>query len=251
MEIIIYITATILLWALSASILLPFLIFFKLNKTYRDKWFSWFFVNLIKPQLSPTLARMRKHAFNLLKEHLKGRKTNIPLEILEIGIGAGSNLKFYPENSNLTVLDMNESFIEYFEENLKKHPEVIHKKTVIAMAEDMHELEDDSFDVVVCTYVLCSVKNVRSVLNEVKRVLKPGGKFLVLEHVMYPDSTWNATLQTLTSPLWNIYFDGCNLNRKNDEEIRKTGFSDVVIEKSYPKDIWMYIRPKIVGIATK
>ncbi|GBN09445.1 Methyltransferase-like protein 7A [Araneus ventricosus] len=250
MEFIIYTAVTVLLWVLSASCLLPFLIFLKFSKTYRDKWFSWFFVTLIKPQLSPALGRMRIRAFDLLKEHLEGRKRNTPLEILEIGIGAGSNLQFYPENSNLTVLDMNESFIEYFEENLKKYPQVIHKKTVIAMAEDMHELHDDSFDVVVCTYVLCSVKNVRSVLKEVKRVLKPGGKFLVLEHVMYPSSTWNAILQSLTSPLWNIYFDGCNLNRKNDEEIRNTGFSDVVIEKSYPKDIWMYIRPKIVGIAT-
>ncbi|CAL1265621.1 unnamed protein product [Larinioides sclopetarius] len=251
MEFIIYTTATILLWVLSATWLLPVLIIFKFNKTCRDKWFSWFFAKVSESFFVSAMAKVRKHAFDLLKEHLGDRKRNTPLEILEIGVGGGPNLPYYPENSNLTVLDMNESSIEYFKENLKKHTKVIHKRTVIAMAEDMHELDNDSFDVVVCTYVLCSATNVRSVLKEVKRVLKPGGKFLFSEHIIYHSSTWNATLQRLVNPLWKIYFHGCNLNRKTDEEIKKAGFSDVVTEKYYPKEFWMYVRPQATGVATK
>ncbi|GBL74029.1 Methyltransferase-like protein 7B [Araneus ventricosus] len=124
-----------------------------------------------------------------IKEHLEGRKINTPLEILEIGIGEGSNLPYYPDNSNLTVLDMNESFIEYLEKNRKKFPQVSYKKTVIGMAEDMHQLDDDSFDVVVCTYVLCSVKNVRYVLKGVKRVLEPLSMLRNLSYIFrMPDS---------------------------------------------------------------
>ncbi|GBM42341.1 Methyltransferase-like protein 7A [Araneus ventricosus] len=251
MEFIIYTAVTIIVWALSVSWLLPFVIILKFSRTCREKWFSWILVKVSGPVFHDIVIRQRKHTFDLLKEHLGDRKRKKPLEILEIGVGGGDNLQFYPENSNLTVLDMNESFIKYFEETRQKYPQVTCKKIVIAMAEDMHEIHDDSFDVVVCTLVLCSVKNVRSVLNEVKRVLKPGGKFLFFEHVMYPSSTWNATLQSLINPLWNIYFDGCNLNRKTEEELRKAGFSDTVVEKNYSKEFWMYIRPQIIGICTK
>ncbi|XP_055950883.1 thiol S-methyltransferase TMT1B-like [Argiope bruennichi] len=175
MEFLIYPAVTITLWMLSFSWLLPLVIFLKFSKTYRDKWFSWVFCKVAGPLCAPVLGRMRTRAFDILKEHLANRKRGSPLEILEIGIGGVSNLQYYPENSNLTVLDMNESFIKYFEENRKKYPQVTYKKTVIAMAEDMREIDDNSFDVVVCTYVLCSVKSVRSVLKEVKRVLKPYG----------------------------------------------------------------------------
>ncbi|CAL1265619.1 unnamed protein product [Larinioides sclopetarius] len=251
MEFIIYTAVTIIAWTLSLTWLLPFVIILKFSKTCRDKWYSWLLVKVTGPLLNAVVSRQRKNAFNILKKHLGDRKRKTPLEILEIGVGGGANLPFYPDNSNLTALDMNESFVTYLEETLQKCPQVTCKKIVIAMAEDMHEIENDSFDVVVCTLVLCSVKNIQSVLKEARRVLKPGGKFLFLEHVIYADFTWNAVLQSLINPLWNIYFNGCNLNRKTDEEIRKAGFSDTVIEKQYPKGMWMFLRPRMIGIATK
>ncbi|GFU32694.1 methyltransferase-like protein 7A [Nephila pilipes] len=201
----------------------------------------------MKRELDP----MRIAAFELLKKHLGDRKKKTPHEILEIGIGDGANLQYYPENSSLTALDMNASFETYLKDNLKKHPQVQYKRKVIAMAENMVGVEDSSLDVVVCTYVLCSANYVPSVLKEVKRVLKPGGKFLFVEHVAYPTSDWNYLIQCLTAPLWRTYFCGCNLNRKNGEEIKRTGFSNVEYETKYNKKVWVYIRPQIVGIATK
>ncbi|GFR20396.1 methyltransferase-like protein 7A [Trichonephila clavata] len=197
------------------------------------------------------LGPQRKKAFELLKKHLGERKKKTPHEILEIGIGDGANLEYYPENSSLTALDMNESFEPYLKENLKKYPEIRYRRKVIAMAEKMVGVEDSSVDVVVCTYVMCSAKSVPSVLKEVKRVLKPGGKFLFLEHVAYPKSDWNYLLQVLAAPLWRNYFCGCNLTRRTGEEIKKTGFSNVDIETTYITTVWLYIRPKVLGIATK
>ncbi|GFY51576.1 methyltransferase-like protein 7A [Trichonephila inaurata madagascariensis] len=155
------------------------------------------------------LGSQRKKAFDLLKKDLAERKKKTH-EILEIGIGDGANLQYYPENSSLTALDMNASFEPYLKENLKKYPEIRYRRKVIAMAENMVGVEDSSVDVVVCTYTMCSAKSVPTILKEVKRVLKPGGKFLFLEHVSYPKSDWNYLLQVTVAPLWSTYFCGCN-----------------------------------------
>ncbi|CAL1265618.1 unnamed protein product [Larinioides sclopetarius] len=251
MEFFIYTAVTIIVWSLSVTCLLPFVIVLKISKTYRDMWFSWFFVRIVLGLWGPALARVRKRGFKFLEEHLMERKSKIPLEILEIGFGGGFNLPFYPKNSNLTALDMNESFIKYFEENRLKNPHVTYKKVVIAMAEDMSKIEDNSFDVVVCTYVLCSVENVRSALKEVKRVLKPGGKFFFIEHILYPNFSWKTILQILLNPIWKVYFNGCNINRHHDEEIKEVGFSNVVTKMCYPIDTLLYVRPMMIGIATK
>lgn len=250
METIIYAILVILMWMLSLS-WLPVVLLLKFSKTCRDKWFSWFYVKVCEPLLNPVMTKLRKQAFNRLKDHLGDKKRTGPLEILEIGIGGGANLQFYPENSNLTIVDKNESIIKYFEDNRQKYPQVTLKRTVIGMAEDMRQIDDNSFDVVICTYTLCSVESLRSVLNEIKRVLKPGGKFLCVEHIPHPRSSWLFTLQKFAAPLWNIYFNGCILTRKTDEEIRNTGFKDVVIDMHHPKDMWLIVRSHIVGIATK
>ncbi|KAF8773930.1 Methyltransferase-like protein 7A like protein [Argiope bruennichi] len=251
MDTIIYTAVTIIWWTLSVSFLLPLVIVLKFSKKCRDMWFSWFFVRIVEVILGSALLKIRKCTFDFLKDHLPERKKNTNFEILEIGFGGGSNLQFYPENTNLSILDMNESFLKYFEESRQKNPHINYKKVVIGMAEDMHELDDESFDIVVSTFVLCSVKNVRAALKEVKRVLKPGGKYLFLEHLVYPKGTWNALIQRLANPVWTIYFDGCNINRNQDEEIRRAGFSDVVTKMHYSKDMWLYVRPMIIGIATK
>ncbi|KAF8773933.1 Methyltransferase-like protein 7A like protein [Argiope bruennichi] len=250
-DFIVYTSATVIWWTLSVTCLLPFVIFLKLCKPLRDKWFSWLYIRLLGSVRGAVLAKSRKRAFDLLQTHLQDIKMNATLEILEIGVGGGATLSLYPANTNLTVLEPNVSMVKYFEEARRKNPHINYKKILIAMAEDMHQIDDDSFDVVVGMYVLCSVQCVRSALKEVKRVLKPGGKFLFVLHTTYPSSTWKALLQTLINPLWKIAFNGCNLKNKDDEEIRKSGFSDIETQKIYPKDLWLYVRPQVIGVATK
>ncbi|CAL1265625.1 unnamed protein product [Larinioides sclopetarius] len=251
MEVVVYGALSTIWWMSSLSILLPFVLLLKFSKRFRDKWFSFIFMNCLGPLFNPKLTPLRKRAFDILKEHLAGRKKNVPLDILEIGIGGGANLQFYPENSNLTALDMNATFETYFKENQKKYPQIAYKKTVTAMAENMETIEDASMDVVVCTFVLCSVQNIQEVLSEVKRVLRPGGKFLFLEHVAFPHDQWSFTIQRFVAPLWHLYFDGCFPDRDIAEEIRQNGFSSVVCENKYPNSLLLFVRPQIVGIATK
>ncbi|XP_054721491.1 putative methyltransferase-like protein 7A [Uloborus diversus] len=252
MEVVIYAGLSTIWWMSSMSILLPFVLLLKYNKSFRNKWFAWIFVKICGPAFEKKMTPLRKGAFVLLNDALSERDKSVPLKVLEIGIGSGANLQFYPENSELIALDMNTSFEEYFRQNQRKYPQVTYERTVHCMAENMQKgVEDCSVDLVISTYVLCSVTDINAVLNEVIRVLKPDGKFLFLEHVQFPSLEWGSLIQSFTSPLWRLYFDGCCLNRRIDEDIKNAKFSNVKLNRQYPASLNMFIRPHVSGIATK
>ncbi|XP_042903356.1 thiol S-methyltransferase TMT1B [Parasteatoda tepidariorum] len=251
MEVVAYLAVTTLWWISSLTVLSPFVLLLLLSKTFRNGWFSFFFGKVMGPLCSHKFMAKRKKLFELLEEHLPNRDKSIPLDILEIGIGPGANLQFYPENSNLTALDMNPSFFQIFHNNRKKYPQVKLVRTVLNWAEDMNEVEDSAYDVVISTHVLCSVKNIESVMKEVKRVLKPGGKFLFLEHVAYPENEGGHLAQRFAAPLWAVYCDGCYPNRNTADAIKNAGFSDVQCDVSYSPSLLLFIRPHIIGVATK
>lgn len=92
--------------------------------------------------------------------------------MLEVGVGEGTNFELYPDNCSLTVLEYNEHFEKKFTENVKKFSKIKFEKFVTGLVEDMHEFQDNSFDVVLCTHVLCSVSDVPEGLQEIRRVLK-------------------------------------------------------------------------------
>lgn len=93
-------------------------------------------------------------------------------KVLEVGVGEGTNFELYPANCSLTVLEYNENFEKKFTENIKKNSKIKFEKFVVGMVENMHEFEDNTFDVVLCTHVFCSVSDVPKGLKEIKRVLK-------------------------------------------------------------------------------
>ena len=96
------------------------------------------------------------------------------LEILEIGAGTGTNFSYYSHTCKVTCLEPNGAFNPYITENEEKMGFPVKNVSVVrGFAEDMGSVPTDSVDAVVCTFVLCSVDSVASVLREVKRVLKP------------------------------------------------------------------------------
>lgn len=251
MEIVIYSAFTVFFWMLSLTVLLPFILLLKLNTRFRNFWFYIFYARILSPRCGEPVVPYRKRVFELLEEDMHRRDKSVPLKFLEIGVGPGANFPFYPENSKLTVVDMNPSFGGYFDKLKKKYPHIDFERTVIGMAEDMSEVEDSSMDVVVSTYVLCSVTDLERTLKEIKRVLKPGGRLLFIEHVAYENFGWNYALQQAITPLWKIYFDGCCPNRDILKFINKAGFTTVNCEKFVKTYIFLYLRPHIIGFAKK
>lgn len=167
-------------------------------------------------------------------------------QVLEIGPGTGANLEYYPENVKLTGVEPNPYMQNYLEEKSRQLGKDI--EIVTGMAEEI-PLPDKFADAVVSTLVLCSVDSLKESLTEIKRVLKPGGSFLFLEHVAAPEKTWLRRIQHGIKPIWKCVADGCNPDRVTWKAIEDAGFGRVEIEHfhlSLP-----VVAPHIVGKAVK
>ncbi len=166
-------------------------------------------------------------------------------DVLEVGAGDGGNLSLYPAGARLTLLEPNPYLLDYLRETVQRLG--LTAELVEAEAESM-PFHNDSFDVVVAIHVLCSVRDQPRALAEIRRVLRPGGMFLFLEHVSAPPRTPTFVLQRLANPVWRRVGDGCHLTRDTAEAIREAGFRQVSIEDHHVGTLAI-VAPHIVGWA--
>lgn len=111
------------------------------------------------------------------------------------------------------------------------------------------DVKDASVDAVVSTLVLCSVTDQPATLAEVLRVLRPGGRFVFLEHVAAPRGTWRRLFQRALRPLWSMLGDGCQPDRETWRAIEQAGFAQVTCDHfRVPVPI---VSPHVAGWATK
>jgi ubiquinone/menaquinone biosynthesis C-methylase UbiE len=151
-------------------------------------------------------------------------------EILEIGFGTGLNLPHYPAGvSKITTVEPNAGMNRLAMKRIKQAKIEVDQR--FASGERL-PFDDDCFDCVVSTFTLCSVGDARRVIDELHRVLKPGGAFLFLEHGLSPDShvqKWQRRLTRLQ--MWLA--DGCRLDRDFKQLIATPTFSSVVEDEFY------------------
>lgn len=166
--------------------------------------------------------------------------------VLEIGPGTGANLEYYPEDISLTGLEPNPYMQNYLKEKTRETGKQM--EIITGTAENI-PAADGHFDFVVSTLVLCSVDSLDNSLSEIKRVLKPGGRFLFIEHVAAPDKSFLRRLQKFIKPFWKRMGDGCHPDRETWKNIEQAGFHHVEIEHrrlSLP-----VVGPHIMGTAIK
>jgi len=99
-------------------------------------------------------------------------------------------------------------------------------------AEESLPLDDQSIDTVVITWTLCSIPDVSKALLQVKRVLKPTGQLIFVEHGLAPDPSVQSW-QNRINPIWKPIAGGCNLNRKIDDLITSAGFEMSELQTTY------------------
>jgi ubiquinone/menaquinone biosynthesis C-methylase UbiE len=167
--------------------------------------------------------------------------------VLEIGPGTGANLRYLnPDKVHWIGIEPNPFMDAYLREEATRLGMQIEIRTGIA---EGLPLADASVDAAISTLVLCSVASQAQSLQEVLRVLKPGGKFVFIEHVAAPQGTWSRRIQNLVTPLWKWLGDGCHPNRETWLEIERSGFENVRYERiTAPTPI---VSPQIVGVAIK
>jgi ubiquinone/menaquinone biosynthesis C-methylase UbiE len=138
-------------------------------------------------------------------------------KVLEIGAGTGANLPLYgPGVESLTVTEPEAPMARRLAKHLREQSRAA--QLVEAGAERL-PLPDGEFDAVVSTLVLCTVADPGRALQEIRRVLKPGGQLLFIEHVRSDDPNRARWQDRLHKP-WFIWADGCNCNRPVLDQLR-------------------------------
>jgi ubiquinone/menaquinone biosynthesis C-methylase UbiE len=166
--------------------------------------------------------------------------------VLEIGPGTGVNLTYYQPDVQWLGIEPNPHMHTYVQQAAAQLGRAIELRRGTA---EQLPVADESVDAVVGTLVLCSVPNPAATLHEIKRVLKPGGRFVFVEHVAAPRGTWMRRFQRWISPLWNMLGDGCHPDRETWTVIEDAGFTRVQLEHfQLPGAI---IGPHISGTAIK
>lgn len=203
------------------------------------KWFAVYWDRMVK--LEPRgMQELRDHTV----AGLSGR-------VLEIGAGNGANLHRFPRTvTHLAAAEPDPYMLERARSRAAEldRPVELHQ----APAEKL-PFEDASFDAVVSILVLCSVGDQAQALNEIKRVLKPGGLLRFIEHVRYTGSLGGA-YQDLIAPVWRWLGAGCNPNRRTAEAIADAGFTIADIHRfklAPPVPPFSVTRPAVFGAAVR
>jgi len=197
-----------------------------------------FYDNLLAPAEE---ACLREWRLDLLK--------NVSGDVLEIGAGTGSNIEFYPDTLLTLVLSEPDKHMRRQMEDkitTSKHNISI----TIGTAENI-EADNESYDFVVTSLVCCSVTHLEGVLLEIKRVLRPEGSLIFLEHVAAPEGTKRRRWQNLINPFWRKLAGNCHLNRETESAILAAGFEILEIKRESMRKAMPLVRPTIRGIATK
>ena len=168
-------------------------------------------------------------------------------DVLEVGAGTGANIEMYPDAvRNLTVIEPDPNMRTLLDKRISDAGRTV--QVFKAFLEAL-PCEDNAFDAVVGTLVLCSVRDMDLALAEVKRVLRPGGTFVFLEHVAAEPTTKAAKVQNFLNPAWRSFAGGCNLNRTTEAELRRAGFEILTVDHDHlcapARPLW----PTIRGIA--
>ncbi len=167
--------------------------------------------------------------------------------VLELGAGTGLNLDLYPaEVESLTLSEPDPHMTKQLRRRLAESGQ---KADVVEAPAEKLPFDDDSFDTVTVTLVLCTVPDPAAALSEVKRVLKPGGQLLYLEHVRSRSPELAKWQDRLESP-WRFLADGCHCNRDTVSAIGAAGFDLGDVEHpEFPK-VPPIVKPMAKGTAT-
>ncbi|MEO1304307.1 MAG: class I SAM-dependent methyltransferase [Pseudomonadota bacterium] len=165
--------------------------------------------------------------------------------VLEVGCGCGTNFSFYDQTkvTHLHAVEPAEGMIKRARDEWAASPRSIDCDFHMCGAEVL-PIDDKSVDTAVVTFVLCTIPDWQSSLNEIRRVLKPNGKILFSEHGLAPDESV-AKWQHRIEPVWKRLAGGCHLTRDTKHMLESTGYAVDRHETMY-----LPSTPKIAGYAS-
>ena len=202
--------------------------------TMHDRFHAWFLETA-----KGTIDRIHHERKQRLLGSLSGT-------VVEIGAGTGANFDYFPSNCRLIAAEPNPAMRRRL--TTRVVDEGLDVDIRGARGEQL-DLDDNTADAVVSTLVLCSVDNVPEVLAEITRVLKPGGRFIFLEHVAAKPDTLVHRVQTTLHRPHEWVFEGCQTNRDLETELTSAGFAFESIERFSVRSPLPQVSPHIAGSA--
>lgn len=193
------------------------------------------------------MATLGAHHSGLVSDRKRALFGSLEGRVLEIGPGGGVNFEFYPA-----------SVVEWI--GIEPNPYTHERLRTVAAGHGITArllgggaesipLPDGSVDAVVSTLVLCSVADQHAVLEEIRRVLRPGGRFVFVEHVAAPRGSLLRRLQRLVRAPWRIAGGGCEPDRETSIAVEQAGFRRVTLDRfrvGLP-----VVSPHVAGVAER
>ncbi|RXQ90349.1 class I SAM-dependent methyltransferase [Ancylomarina salipaludis] len=206
------------------------------NNAIRGPINSWL-LRIISAYMHYKFGEMKRVLF---KDH--------PGTVVEIGPGRGENMRYLRKGTHLIAIEPNVHMHAGLTKTAQKYGINLEIRSLTGEAID---LDDESCEFVVSTLVLCTVEDLEQCLKQVKRILKPSGKFVFIEHVKARDNSVLAMIQNLLHRPWHYCFEGCHTNRDIQPFIESAGFNRLEIESYNLYSVIVPIIPQIRGIAFK
>jgi ubiquinone/menaquinone biosynthesis C-methylase UbiE len=171
--------------------------------------------------------------------------------VLELGAGTGHNLEYYTDAvAELVMTEPDPHMARRLRERLAEAPGAVRNASVIEAPAEALPFDDDSFDTVVATLVLCTVEDPLRALTEARRVLVEGGRLLYLEHVRSESAKLARWQDRLERP-WGFFAAGCHPNRDTGQLLADAGFWIDSLENDRLPKAPRIVRPLIRGVAQR
>jgi demethylmenaquinone methyltransferase/2-methoxy-6-polyprenyl-1,4-benzoquinol methylase len=164
--------------------------------------------------------------------------SNLSGKVLEVGVGTGRNLKYYPTGCSVIGIDISAGMLE----KARKKARGMKNVTFLLMDAENLEFPDNSFDYVVTTFVLCSIPDPVKALKEMRRVLKPSGELIALEHMRSSDPLI-ARIEDFVNPIM-FSLIGLDMTRNTVKNVEKAGFTIEEAKNLAFRDVFKKIRAK-------
>lgn len=193
-------------------------------------------------------ARGEGTLHRLYGERKRSLLSDLEGDVLEIGPGPGCNFPYFPPGIRWTGVEPNPWMHRWIRAGAARAG---FEASIIDGEAERLPAAGRAFDAVVATLVLCSVADPASALGEILRVLRPGGRFVFIEHVAAPAGSRLRRRQHLVAPLWRALADGCHPDRETWVPLEAAGFARLPIERFEVRVPFGIVGPHISGVAVK
>lgn len=204
-------------------------------------------MSFYRDRIFPLLLALVSRHFDDDRRRLLSRARG---RVLELGVGTGASLGFYGRGVEEVVgIDLHRGVLARARARVSRLRRAGQAHRVRLERADAQRLpyDDASFDTVVAFLTLCSVPDADAAAREIRRVLKPGGLLLVLEHVRGERGSWLGHIQDVLDPVWTRAAGGCHLNRDTAEILNRAGFDTEGLEHYRARRTWGLTAPRLRG----